>query len=57
MSTFSKLSVSLPTDLVIKIDIERSKENLPRSAYIKRAVVEYLERKEEEDKKNLKGRK
>lgn len=45
---YAKISVSLPTDLIIKLDLEKGRTNESRSAWIKRAIESSLGKKDSE---------
>lgn len=47
MATHSKISLSFPLALLIKVDVEREKTNLSRSGWVKDAIEAKLALEEE----------
>ena len=52
MSSHAKISISLPLDLVIRLDIIREENNYSRSRWIKETIEEKLTTKSVNKEKN-----
>jgi metal-responsive CopG/Arc/MetJ family transcriptional regulator len=50
MSSFTKISISLPVDLAIKVDLERADSYQTRSSWIKEAIEEKLKNSSKDSK-------
>ena len=50
MSKVSKISISLPVDLAIKVDLERADSYQTRSSWIKEAIEDRLENSAKDSK-------
>lgn len=52
MSSFTKISISLPVDLAIKVDLERADSYQSRSSWIKEAIEDKLKDSAKDSKGN-----